>query len=154
MSEMVLKSEDLRVKLTRAVQEDAAAFDLYMQATRLPKDTLEQQEVRAKALENATLEAIKAPYETARLALEVLRLALTATTFGNLNAISDAASAGQCAAAGFRSAVLNVRINARNLNHPEKVADILAEVEQLSRLPEPLLAGISEQLAARAGITL
>jgi len=79
---------------------------------------------------------------------------LTAATFGNLNAISDAASAGQCAAAGFRSAVLNVRINAKNLNHPEKVADILAEVDQISHLPDALLARISEQLAARAGITL
>lgn len=153
ISEMVLKSEELRVKLTRAVQEDSAAFDLIMQAVRLPKETLEQQQVRNEAIEKATIEAIKTPYETARLALQVVELAHIAARFGNINAISDAASAGQCAAAAFRAATYNVRINEKNLTHPEAVAEILADVKRMSPLPEKINAEIAGLLVQRAGLT-
>jgi glutamate formiminotransferase/formiminotetrahydrofolate cyclodeaminase len=154
ISEMVLKSEELRQKLTRAVQEDAAAFDQIMQATRMPKDTLEQQQVRNEAIEKATLEAIRTPYETAKLALQVLELALIAARYGNLNAISDAASAGQCAAAGFRAALFNVMVNEKGLTHPEAVAEIVADVTRMSPLPEKINTEIAGLLQSRAGISL
>ncbi len=152
ISEMVQKSEALREKLTLAVQEDSVAFDQIMAALKLPKESSEQLQVREDALEKATIEAIKAPASTAKLAIEVMNLALTAVKIGNVNAISDAASAAQCAMAGFHSAVLNVRINEKSLKHPEAVAPILAEISALSTLPEKINAQIAELLVERAGI--
>jgi glutamate formiminotransferase/formiminotetrahydrofolate cyclodeaminase len=153
ISAMVLKSEELRARLSRAVQEDSAAFDGIIQALSLPKDTLEQQAARAEALEKATQGAIQTPYETAKMALQVLDLALIAAKFGNLNAISDAASAGQFAAAGFRSAVYNVRINQKSLKQPEAAAAIVAELQKLAPLPDQINAQIADLLEKRAGLT-
>ena len=49
------KAEELRRSLTQAVEQDAAAFEGYLQAVRLPRNTPQEQEVRAAALEKATL---------------------------------------------------------------------------------------------------
>jgi len=149
---MVLKSEELRQKLTLAVQEDSAAFDQYMTAAHMPKETLEQQQMRDEAIEKATVAAIEAPAKTAKLAIQVMNLALAAVKYGNINAISDGASAAQCAIAGFHSAVLNVRINLKNLRHPESVSVILEEMDALKVIPDQINEQIADILADRAGI--
>ncbi len=154
ISEMVMKADELGERLKLAVQEDAAAFDRYMAAARMPKDTIEQQQAREDALEKATVIAIKAPAVTARLAVQVMNLALTAVKYGNINAISDGASAAECAIAGFHSAVLNVRINLKNLKNPESVANILDEIDALKVIPGQISEQIADILAERAGIEL
>jgi glutamate formiminotransferase/formiminotetrahydrofolate cyclodeaminase len=55
MQAVLTQSETLRDDLTQAIQLDAAAFENVMTAYKLPKETLEQQEVRQKAIEQATL---------------------------------------------------------------------------------------------------
>jgi len=152
IADMVLKSDALREKLKLAVQEDAAAFDQYMTAARMPRETIEQQQARETALEEATVIAIMAPANTARLAVQVMNLALTAVKYGNINAISDGASAAQCAIAGFRSAVLNIRINQKNLKHPESVAPILEEIDALKVIPGQISEQIAYILSERADI--
>lgn len=152
MWQLIEKAEALRVKLTSAVIEDGKVFDAFMASTKLPKDTAEQQEARALAMENATLEAAKVPFETAKCAVQVLELVVLAASMGNLNAISDAASAGNFATAGFKSAVLNVRINAKSLAHPEALDGILSEIEKLAVVVRTLNDKLNKVLTERGGI--
>lgn len=51
-----------------AQQEDSAAFEVYMTAARLPKDTPEQQSARDEALQKAALETIRVPLGVSRAA--------------------------------------------------------------------------------------
>ena len=59
---LIEAAEVHRQALTQAVAQDAAAFEDFMNANRLPKDTPEQQSLRAVALEKATLHAAHVPW--------------------------------------------------------------------------------------------
>jgi glutamate formiminotransferase/formiminotetrahydrofolate cyclodeaminase len=120
MQAILTQSEALRNELTLAIQLDASAFENVMQAYKLPKDTHEQQEVRQKAIEQATLLATQTPMGVAHKSLRVLELAEQVIRFGNASALSDAATGAALATASIIGAEYNIRINARQL--PSAVA--------------------------------
>ena len=125
---MIEKAEDLRARLTSAVEEDAAAFDGFMQALRLPKNSDDEKALREVAMEQATLAAALVPHRVAGLALQVLRLSVEAVVHGNLNAVSDGASAFYLAAAAIKSAGMNVKINRNSLKNPSSADALLADL--------------------------
>src|SRR5512133_1044680 len=59
MWQITEQAEGLRSALTAAVKEDAAAFEAYLAAVRMAKETAEQQAARTEALEKATLQTIR-----------------------------------------------------------------------------------------------
>ncbi len=112
---LIEQAEGLRAALQRLVQEDAAAFTAYMAARRLPRATPEAQRARAQAIEEATRQATRVPWETAQAGLKVLRLAEQIITIGNPNARPDAATAAALARAAVEGAAFNIRVNAAGL---------------------------------------
>ncbi len=62
---LVEQADSLRAELTACVAEDTAAFEGLIAAMKLPKDTEEQLNIRAKSIQNATLEAIRVPQKVA-----------------------------------------------------------------------------------------
>lgn len=131
MWQIIEQSEALRRDLTQAVKDDAAAFEAYLSAVRLPKEMPEQLAVRNEALEKATLQTIQMPLSTSRKSVEVLGLALEAARMGNVNAISDAASAAALARAALTGSSLNVRINCPNLQDQQAARSFINEINQL-----------------------
>jgi formiminotetrahydrofolate cyclodeaminase len=129
MWQMIEEADSLRTALTRAVVEDAGAFNAFMQALKLPKSTEEEAATRAVAMEEATLAAAVVPHRVAGLAMQVLRLSLSAVEFGNLNAISDGASAFHLAAAAVHGAGLNVKINRKSLKDPSRADGLLYDIQ-------------------------
>ena len=105
----------LAVKImTRAgelADEDSDAFDNVMQSFRLPKDTEEEKTARRKAIREATLVATEKPFETAKLALDLLEVLPELAAKGNGNAVSDVGVAGLLASAACKGALFNVDIN-------------------------------------------
>jgi glutamate formiminotransferase/formiminotetrahydrofolate cyclodeaminase len=129
---IVSEADKLRRELQSAAEEDAQAFDAVLEAMRLPKDTPAQESERQAAVERATHRAADVPLRSAKAAVQVAELAAEAARIGNLNALSDAASAGLLAAACVRAAALNVRVNAREVadrQAAETWERSLAEVE-------------------------
>jgi glutamate formiminotransferase/formiminotetrahydrofolate cyclodeaminase len=115
MWQIIDQAEALRAKLLETMQQDSAAFEAWMAANRLPKETEEQQAARSTAVEAATRTAIEIPLQTAAQSLEAMKLAREAAENGNVNAISDAGSAGELALSAIKAAGYNVRINAPGL---------------------------------------
>lgn len=152
MQTLLAEAEALRSDLTRAVDEDAAAFEAVMAAFKLPKETPEQQAARAAAVEAATLQAALVPLENARRAVRVADLAGQAAALGNLNAITDAASAAAMARAALTAAGYNVRINAASLANKSTAGPLLAELTSLDARLAETEAYIHSALEARAGI--
>ena len=152
MWQMVENAEKLRLDLTSAVEEDAASFQGYMTALRLPKSTEDEIAARNAAIESATLNAARVPFHTAEKTLQVLDLAVTAATLGNLNAISDAASAANLALAAMRSAILNVKINMKSLQDPSTAGSLIEDSERLLTLGDEKLTKVEEQLRLRADL--
>tara|TARA_B110001452_G_scaffold266533_1_gene273660 strand:+ start:2169 stop:2798 length:630 start_codon:yes stop_codon:yes gene_type:complete len=120
--------------------EDSDAFEGVMQSFKLPKETESDKDVRRNAIRKATLTATEKPFETAELALQLLRLLPELATKGNANAVSDVGVAGLLASAACKGALFNVDINLGSL--PEDMATeirestpaILDESRALSRL--------------------
>ncbi len=115
MQTILTQSESLRNDLSRSIQLDASAFEGVMAAYKLPQDTPEQQEVRRKSIEQATLLATQVPLVVANKTLRVIELAEQVIHFGNVSALSDAATGAALAHAAITGAGYNIRINAREL---------------------------------------
>lgn len=95
--------------------EDSDAFDEVMASFKLPKGTDEEVSIRRSAIRNATLKATEKPYETAELALDLLKVLPELARKGNANAVSDVGVAGLLASAACKGALFNVDINLGSL---------------------------------------
>ena len=146
----VIESADkLRANLSAAVVEDSSAFDAVMEAFKLPKATDEDQAARAEAVEAAYIHAGEVPLRVARDAVATLGLAAVAAELGNINALSDAGSAGYLAGAALSGAMLNVRANAAVIQDRETANSWLKELTGLEARANDARASIDRQLRER-----
>jgi glutamate formiminotransferase/formiminotetrahydrofolate cyclodeaminase len=116
MKDIAARADGLRDKLTASIDEDSAAFTEVMNAFKLPKETPEEIAARNEQIQTATQHATIVPLHTARLCLEALGLIHFVAANGNINAMSDAATAAFMARAAIDAAGMNVRINAATLD--------------------------------------
>ncbi|RPJ57308.1 MAG: glutamate formimidoyltransferase, partial [Acidobacteria bacterium] len=119
LSVLAERAQDVKDRLSRAVDEDTEAFNAVMAAMRLPKATADQQAARNAALESGYQQAAGVPLQTARACLEALELSLIVAQKGNRNSASDAGVAALMARAGVEGAVLNVLINLGSVKDEE-----------------------------------
>ncbi|MGH6842068.1 MAG: methenyltetrahydrofolate cyclohydrolase [Methylocella sp.] len=125
------KAERLRAELTRAIEEDVAAFDSLMGAYGFPRATEDEKAKRTAAIQAALKDATLTPLRAVKACFEVILLSAAVAEKGNLNVISDAGVAVLCANAGLRSAALNVFINAKAIKDREFAEKQIAEVNAL-----------------------
>ncbi len=148
------EANSLKAKLQAAVKEDAEAFDGYMAARRLPRDTEEQKSDRIKAIQAASIQAALVPLQVTRDTFAVLKLAVKAASIGNVNAISDAGTAAAFCRAAIKGAGLNVRINLLGLEKETQAARMLTELENIEKQAEKLSEEMSAILNNRGGLGL
>lgn len=105
------KLGEIRKELSTLVDKDTESFNEFMKAVKMPKETEEQNKLRAKAIQEATIFSIEVPYKTASLSLEALRLLDFLIKNGNQNAITDIGVGTLMLSAGMEGAILNVKVN-------------------------------------------
>jgi glutamate formiminotransferase/formiminotetrahydrofolate cyclodeaminase len=125
------KAEEYKKALLQLVDADTKAFQEVMQARALPKSSLEENELREKAIEKATAKAIDVPFRVMKLALDSMQLIQTMALQGNPNSVSDAGVAAICARSAVLGAALNVRINAAGKETAERISALLAEAKKM-----------------------
>ena len=103
--------EKLQGEFLELIDRDIDAFNLYMDALALPKETDEEKAARKEALAKASIIAMEVPLETSGKALELLRHLGSIARYGHKNCISDAGVAALCAHTALQASVMNVRIN-------------------------------------------
>ncbi len=144
----------LQKAMKEAVAKDAVAYEAYIKARRLPRDSDQQKSDRIQAIQAASINAAEVPLHVARNALAIMRLALKTAKLGNVNAITDAGTAAAFARAAISGAGLNVRINLLGL---EKETDADRMLNELKRV-EIQLAQIEDELKTvlneRAGLDM
>jgi formiminotetrahydrofolate cyclodeaminase len=119
------RAEELRSALERATEADVEAYRGYAAAQKLPKETPEQVEARAAALQGALRDSTVVPLEVAEHAAELLQLAQRAAEIGNRYLVSDAGVAASLALAAFEAAALNVELNAAGIEDAAFVSQAL-----------------------------
>ncbi len=152
MTEILNQAERLRRELTAAVDEDSAAFEGVLAAFKLPKDTPKQEKVRAEAIEKATLRAAQVPLTVGQKSVSVMALAERAVALGNLNAISDGASAAAMGRAALTSAGYNVRINVNGLADKTAGDTLLSQLHTLEGKAVKLEKNVQKSIQERGGL--
>ena len=138
--EAMLISVKIMRRAGELADEDSDAFDEVMASFKLPKGNDEEVSIRKTAIRNATLKATEKPFETAELALDLLKILPELASKGNSNAVSDVGVAGLLASAACKGALFNVDINLGSL--PE---DFASEI----RLNAPLIQEESRLLSRK-----
>lgn len=145
-------AENLRKKLSQAVEDDSAAFETVMGAFRLPRDDSDQGKIRAVAIQQATLNAAHIPLHVCEDVLKVMELALKCARHANVNAISDAASGFAMSRAALTAAGYNVRINLASLTDPSLGSRMMEELEDLEKTAADLEKEMRSVMRERGGI--
>lgn len=154
MLEIIDQADQLRSSLELAVNLDTQAFNAVMQALRMPKGSKADLSARDEMVEHATHQATIVPIQVANHVVEVLRLAAEIVEKGNLNAITDAGSAGAMAMAALKAAGLNVRINIQNISDQDASAKWLNELNVLEEQAKEIEVRLSEMLWDRAELEM
>jgi formiminotetrahydrofolate cyclodeaminase len=107
----------VKEKLIPLVDKDTEAFNLIMEAFRLPRTTDEEKVLRSKQIESATIGAIEVPLEIVKLSYQALKIIGKMVTYGNKNALSDIGVGCLLLYAGLEGAIFNVKINLNSLTN-------------------------------------
>lgn len=141
----------IKEELTRLVDEDTAAFNKFMEAMKLPKETEEQKKLREEKMQQASIYALQIPLKSAEQCLEILRHQETIATYGNKNAVSDVGVGALMALAGLEGAVLNVKINIPGIADESIRNDAAARSAKLQEEGAALQKQIMEIVNKRIG---
>jgi glutamate formiminotransferase/formiminotetrahydrofolate cyclodeaminase len=154
MWSMIEEAVELQQFMKDAVVKDAEAFDEYMKARSLPRDTEQEKSERIKAIQAASINAARVPLEVARESLQIMQLALNAAKLGNVNAISDAGTAAALAKAAITGAGFNVRINLLGLEKESDPARMINELKGIEKQAEKIEESLKGILNERGGLEL
>jgi glutamate formiminotransferase/formiminotetrahydrofolate cyclodeaminase len=117
-------------RLLQLVDEDTAAFNVLMDAFRMPKESDEDKKARSAAIQAATLTAIRVPLETLRAATGLMDMLEAMARDGNPNSVSDAGVGALCAQAAAEGGWFNVHINLGGLKDKTAGAHLAAEADR------------------------
>lgn len=126
----------LQSELLALVDEDTAAFNRIMEAYGLPKGNDEEKRERKAAIQAATRFAIEVPLKVAETALKSLEVIKAMATDGNPNSVTDAGVGALCARTAVLGAVMNMRINAVDLDDKDWASKTLKRGDELEERAE------------------
>lgn len=125
------RTERLRTELLALADIDSEAFGAVAACYTMPRGSDEEKAARVAAMQAALKEAAEVPLTIADLCAEILEIASPVAEKGNVNVVSDAASAAHLAFAALQSSLVNVRINLKYLNDSAYVSTARGRVEGL-----------------------
>jgi glutamate formiminotransferase/formiminotetrahydrofolate cyclodeaminase len=126
-SDWAVKGQAYKEQLLFLVDEDTNAFNKIIDGFRLPKDTNEEKQARALAIENATIYATEIPFKVMETAFQSMEVMQAMLKDGLQNSLSDAGVGVLCARTAVIGAYFNVRINAKDIKDRAFAASILAK---------------------------
>jgi formiminotetrahydrofolate cyclodeaminase len=142
MKAVLVEAERLRKELLDLVNQDVSVFDQVMAAYGLPKETDVEKSSRSQKIQEALKAATEVPLLCASAAVKVIQLSQAVAERGNKNVVSDAGVAVMAGMAAFRSAALNVHVNAGVIRDEAFVASSLKQLSSLEAGLSPLVDAI------------
>lgn len=122
---LMVRAQDLRVRLLACVEKDAVAFEPLSRAYGIPKDDPTRDAVMEKCLRDAAA----APLEILDLCCEAIELQRGFADMGSVLAISDAATGAALCLGAMYGAAVNVKVNTRAMKDRAYAETINAHVD-------------------------
>lgn len=143
--------DEIKNEIIPLIDKDTEAFNKIMAAFKLPKETEEEKNKRNQAIEIATLEAIKVPYQIAILSYNALIVIEKMFETGNKNAITDIGVGALLLYSGLEGAILNVKINLSGLSDHSLVEKYQKDCQDLidkgNELKETIIKKVHEAIS-------
>jgi glutamate formiminotransferase/formiminotetrahydrofolate cyclodeaminase len=130
-SDWAKKGQQFKKQLMHLVDEDTRAFNMILEAFKLPKGTDEEKAIRKEAVQAATKFAIEIPFQVMEVTLQSMQVMKTMVEKGNPNSITDAAVGALCARTAVLGAHMNVRINASGFSDKFYLEKVLARAKKI-----------------------
>lgn len=138
MEAVLEELKDLTSQCEALFHEDIETFERYMAALKLPRDTAEAVSQRRKAIIEATVQAIEAPFRLIEACRRGLGCAHGMAGIANKQVISDLGIGAILFEAAARSALLTVEINLASLKDDElrggyesRLSEAMQDIERL-----------------------
>jgi glutamate formiminotransferase/formiminotetrahydrofolate cyclodeaminase len=155
LERIAVRGQELKARLLEAVDADTAAFDRYLSALRMPRESAEEKAARDAALVEGTIATIEVPMRTLEACPEIIELCREAGRIGLPASFSDAGTGSELARAGAAGAYQNVCVNLPGLADRAAAAALLARAdaawERTQSLHAQATAEVLEKLRAAAG---
>jgi glutamate formiminotransferase/formiminotetrahydrofolate cyclodeaminase len=139
----------LRAELTRAIDQDVAAFKALLRAARLPQGSAAEIEARNQAIGEAAQPVCEIPLRVAAHALKIIEAAAELVATGNPNAGADAAGAAELARAALKSSAYILTSNIAWLQNAGLRRRYTQEMDSLSAQSTALDVKIQASFMAR-----
>ncbi|MEE9430146.1 MAG: cyclodeaminase/cyclohydrolase family protein, partial [Melioribacteraceae bacterium] len=123
--------QELKNKLTKAIDADTDAFNEYMDARKLPNKTDEEKSAREIAMLAGLKNAVRVPLSTAQQSARAIEIAETVAKFGNPNSITDVGVGAQMAYSGVLGGIYNVLINLKDIDDEKFCSDMRKQCDEL-----------------------
>ena len=123
----------IRATLQSLIKEDPAAYQSYLDAVRLPRNTDEEKTIRDAAVEHAAKQATLTPLRTARAVSEILEYQSTLARIGNPSSRCDLAVGALMAFAALKGMKYNILANTAGLQDSLFAERARAEISDLIR---------------------
>ena len=121
------------------IDADTNAFNDYMDAIRLPKDTDEQKQAREQAMQEGLKKAINVPLATMKYGNAAWDALIGTAKYGNINSKSDVEVGARALEVGIWGAYKNVLINLPGINDEKYKNTILEEAEAIVKRADKMM---------------
>ncbi|QAY66955.1 cyclodeaminase/cyclohydrolase family protein [Paenibacillus protaetiae] len=136
MDAALAKMNALTAECEQLMGDDITAFDAYMAALKLPKETEEQKLLRKQALQQAAAGAIAVPLRLLEACAGGIAVAGTIAEIANANVISDLGIGVLMLEAAAQSALLTVEINLPQIKDEGERSRCFTQADSLIRQME------------------
>lgn len=131
MTDIISKASLLRDKLLDYIEEDSLAYNMVVEAYKLPKEREEEKAIRQAKVQEGLKIAASVPLKVAETSFEILPLAEALVQRGSASSVTDALVGAMMARTAVLSAVLNIRINLDSINDPVFVNELKEKADFL-----------------------
>lgn len=118
-------------KLIPMVDADTNAFNDYMEALRMPKQTDEEKKLRSEKMQAGLKKAIDIPLSTMKIGDQAWNAMLEVAKFGNIASKSDVEVGARALEVGIWGAYRNVMINIPTIKDKEWVENIMKTANEI-----------------------
>jgi methenyltetrahydrofolate cyclohydrolase len=151
LSETAHMLSSLRASSLASGEADELAYSGYLDASKMPKSTPEEKDLRRATMQGAIRHAAEVPLELAATSLRLLDHLAPVVKHGNPYVLSDAEIAIALAVACVDASLVNVRINLPLIRDIEAADAIRGKAQEIELQSRQRAERLRQDLASRRG---
>lgn len=149
MRKIIPNLQETTLALIPKIDEDTNAFNDYIDAVRLPKETPEQQAARDTALQSGLKKAVLTPLSVMKIASQAWNEVESAAKHGNIASKSDVMVGARAIELGIWGAYQNVLINLEQVTDENFKQETTKEATEIANQAKARMESILEMIALR-----